>query len=69
MPDNELCDLLRRAAGALDAEAAYLVDVDMDDRGNQRPSVPAADRNYFDALAETAEALRDLLEMTCGRAG
>jgi hypothetical protein len=67
MPDAELIALLQQTANALDAEAAWLVDVDITDRGQQRPSIPAADRDYFDAVTETAQAVRSLVEMIQAR--
>lgn len=67
MPDAELLDLLRNAATALDAEAAWLVDVDVDDRGRSKPSIPVRDQRYFDAVRETAQAVRDLIAMVEAR--
>ncbi len=67
MTDAELTALLLRAVDALDTEAAWLVDVDIDDRGRQRPSIPARDREFFDALNEQAEELRALAELIRAR--
>lgn len=64
LTDADLIELLNRAADALDEEAAWLVDVDVDDQGVQRPSIPAGDREFFEAVSEQAAALRDLVEMT-----
>lgn len=69
MPDAELLTLLQSAATALDAEAAWIVDVDVDDRGRSKPSIPARERDYFDAVTETAQAIRDLVEMIQARQG
>ena len=65
--DIDLIALLDEAAKALDAEAAYLIDVDIDDRGRQRPSVPAGDRDFFDAVTDQARGLRELVEMVRSR--
>jgi len=62
MKDAELIELLTRAASALDEEAAWLVDVDVDDRGRSTPSIPVADRQYWDTLNEQAQALRELVK-------
>mgnify|MGYP003555156558 CR=1 FL=1 len=67
MPNDELAALLERTALALDEEAAWLVDVDTDDRGGSKPSVPARDRGYFDTLAEEAQSLRALAEVVKAR--
>lgn len=67
MPDAELLALLLKTANALAAEAAWVVDVDVDDRGQQKPSIPTRDRDYFDALNEAAQAVRDLIEMVQAR--
>lgn len=61
LTDADLIALLTRTAAALDEEAAWCVDVDVDDRGVQRPSIPVSDRGYFDAVTEQAGALRDLI--------
>ena len=37
MTDAELIALMQQAAAALDAEAAGLVDVELTDRGQQKP--------------------------------
>lgn len=58
--DANLIALLTRTAEALDREAADLIDVDVDDDGRQRGGVPARDRDYFAAVTEQAQALRDL---------
>lgn len=63
LTDTDLIELLNRAAAALDEEAAWLVDVDIDDRGVQRPSIPVGDRGYFETMTEQAAALRDLVEL------
>jgi hypothetical protein len=63
MTDADLISLLDRTAAALDEEVAWLVDVDVDDRGRSRPSIPAADREFFDAVTEQAQALRGLVGM------
>ena len=68
MSDADLCDLLQRAACALDCEQAWLVDVEHDDRGRSKPSVPPRDRDLFDALGETAESLRGLIALIHQRA-
>lgn len=62
MTDADLIALLQSAAKGLEAEAAWLVDVDVNDRGQQKPSIPAIDQPYFDAVVETAQSLRDLVE-------
>lgn len=67
MTDADLIALLLTTTKALDEEAAWLVDVDIDDRGQQKPSIPAADQPYFDAITETAQALRGLVEMIKAR--
>lgn len=67
LTDAELLDLLNRTASALDAEAAWLVDVDVNDRGQQKPSIPVRDRDFFDAVNDTAQAARDLIEMVQAR--
>ena len=67
MKDDELIALLRKAAAALDEEAAWLVDVDVNDRGQQTPSLPARDQSYFDAVTDTARSLRGLVEMVQAR--
>lgn len=66
-PDADLIELLNRAAAALDEEAAWCVDVDVDDRGVQRPSIPARDRHFFEAVSEQAQGLRDLVELVRAR--
>ncbi len=43
------------------------MDVDINDRGQQRPSIPACDRDYFEAVTETAKSLRGLVEMVQAR--
>ena len=63
LTDDALIELLSQTAKALDEEAAFLVDVDVDDRGVQRPSIPAGDRSFFEAVSEQAQSLRDLVEM------
>ena len=67
MTDADLLALMQQAASALDVEAAWLVDVDITDRGQQKPSVPARDRDYFDAVTDTAQAVRDLIAMVEAR--
>jgi hypothetical protein len=67
MTDAELLVLLQSAASALDEEAAWIVDVDVDDRGRSKPSIPKDDREYFDAVNETAQAIRDLTAMVQAR--
>lgn len=67
MTDTELIALLQSAARALDEEAAWLVDVDVNDRGQQKPSIPAADQPYFDAVCETAQSLRAFIEVIQAR--
>jgi len=67
MTDAELVALLEKAAQALDEEAAWLVDVDFNERGQERPSVPHRDRPLFDALCEQAQGLRELVEMIRAR--
>jgi hypothetical protein len=61
MADADLIELLTRTISALDEEAAWVVDVDVDDRGRSKPSVPAPDRDYFDAVTEQAQSLRNLV--------
>ncbi len=67
LTDADLIDLLHKAADALDQEAAWLVDVDVDDRGRSWPSVPKADQPFCDAVCETAQAVRDLVAMVQAR--
>lgn len=67
LTDAALIDLLLRTAGALDEEAAWLVDVDVDDHGRAKPTIPAGDRGYFEAVAEQAAALRELVELVRAR--
>lgn len=67
LTDADLLALLQQAANALDAEAAWVVDADVDDRGRSKPSIPVADRDYFDAVTETAQAVRGLVEMIQAR--
>lgn len=38
-----------------------------EDRGQQRPSIPARDRDYWDAITETAQAVRGLMELVQAR--
>ena len=61
LTDTDLIELLLKAANALDEEAAWCIDVDVDDRGVQRPSIPAADRSFYEAVSEQAQGLRDLV--------
>jgi hypothetical protein len=63
MTDAELIGVLETAAKALDEEAAWIVDVDVDDHGRSKPSIPERDRPYFDAVCEQAQDLRSLVEM------
>lgn len=63
MTDADLIDLLTRTAAALDEEAAWVVDVDLDVRGRQRPAIPPRDREFFDAVTEQAQSLRGLVTM------
>jgi len=63
MTDAELIELLNRAASALEEEAAWLVDVDVDDYGRGKPSIPVDDRPYHEALGEHAQALRELISV------
>jgi hypothetical protein len=63
MTDAELIAVLEKATNALDEEAAWLVDVDVNDGGQQRPSIPAHDQPYFDAVTEQAQGLRELIAM------
>jgi len=63
LTDTDLIELLLKAADALNEEAAWCIDVDVDDRGVQRPSIPARDREFFEAVGEQAEGLRDLVGM------
>jgi hypothetical protein len=67
MPDADLIALLWKAADALDEEAAWIVDVDVDDRGRSKPSIPRADQPYFQAVTETAQSIRDLVELIRAR--
>lgn len=67
LTDAALIELLNRAAAALDEEGAFLVDVDIDDWGVQRPSIPVSDRPFFEAVTEQAAALRDLVELVRAR--
>jgi len=62
MKDADLIALLTSAASALDEEMAWLVDVDVDDRGRSTPSISVDDRPYYEALEEHAQALRELVE-------
>ena len=63
LTDTDLIELLLKAANALDSEAAWIVDVDIDDQGVQRPSIPTRDRSFFEAVSEQAQELRDLVEV------
>lgn len=63
LTDIDLIQLLLKTANALDEEGAFLIDADVDDYGRSKPSIPVADRDYFDAVSEEAAALRDLVEM------
>jgi hypothetical protein len=63
MTDAELADLLRKAATALDEEAAFVIDVGVDAYGRSKPSIPERDRPYFDAVCEQAQGLRELIAM------
>lgn len=63
LTDTALIELLLKAAAALDEEVAWCIDVDMDDRGVQRPSIPARDREFFEAVSEQAEGLRDIVAL------
>jgi hypothetical protein len=63
LTDTDLIQQLLKTANALDEEVAWLVDVDVDDRGVQRPSIPARDRSYYEAVSEQAEGLRDLVAL------
>lgn len=63
MTDKDLIDQLTRSAAALDEEAAWLVDVDIDDRGRQRPTIPARYREFFEAVTDQAQSLRGLVAM------
>lgn len=67
LTDADLLELLQKTATALYAEAAWIVDVDVDDRGRSKPSIPKADQPYFTAVTETAQAVRDLIEMVQAR--
>lgn len=67
LTDADLLALLTKTATALDEEAAWVVDVDITDQGRQKPSIPASDRDYFDAVCETAQAVRDLIELIQAR--
>jgi hypothetical protein len=67
LTDADLIALLNQAAHALDEEAAWVVDVDVDDRGRQKPSIPVRDREYFDTVTEQAQGLRALVEMIKAR--
>lgn len=67
LTDAALLELLQNTATTLDEEAAWIVDVDVDDRGRSKPSIPARDQPYFDAVTETAQAVRDLIEMVQAR--
>lgn len=63
LTDDALIELLNRTIDALQHEAAWLIDADVDDYGRSRPSIPLADRDYFDAVTEEAAALRGLVEV------
>jgi hypothetical protein len=63
MTDADLIALLRKAATALDEESAWLVDVDVNDLGQQRPSIPKRDQPYYEAICEQAQNLRELVAM------
>jgi hypothetical protein len=65
--DPELLDLLTKTAAALDEEAAWLVDVDIDGHGRDKPTVPAADMPYREAVTDTAEELRTVAGMLKAR--
>lgn len=71
LTDADLIDLFRKAADALDKEAAWIVDVDVDvdvdDRGRSKPSIPRADQPYYEAVTEIAQAVRDLIVMIQAR--
>jgi hypothetical protein len=67
LTDADLIDLLKKTTAAIDEEAAWLVDVDMNDEGQQRHSIPAHDRRFFDALSEQAQSLRSLIELIQAR--
>jgi hypothetical protein len=67
MTDPDLIQLLARAADALEREAIWLVDVDTDDLGRSKPSIPVRDKDYYDAVTEQAQAIRDLIAMVQAR--
>lgn len=46
---------------------AWVVDVDLDDHGRSKPSIPRADQPCYEAVTETAQAVRDLVEMIKAR--
>jgi len=63
LTDANLIELLTRTADALQHEAAWLIDADVDDYGRSRPSIPARDRSYYEAVSEQAEGLRDFVAL------
>ena len=63
LADAELIELLNQTIDALQHEAASLIDADVDDYGRSKPSIPARDRNFFEAVTEQVQSLRDLVEM------
>lgn len=67
LTDADLLELLQKTSTALDEEAAWSVDADVDDRGRSKPSIPKADQPYFDAVTEAARAFRDLIQMVQAR--
>lgn len=67
MTDADLIDVLETAAHALDEEAAFVIDVDVDGYGRSKPMIPARDRPYYDAVTEQAQALRELIAMIQAR--
>lgn len=62
MPDENLIELLQKSAMALEEEAAYLLDLDIDDEGGSRPAVPAMDIGHFAMLTEQARSIREMIE-------
>ena len=67
MNDDTLVNVLKAAVEELEREAIDLVDVDHDDRGRSKPVIAARDREYFSALTEEAQSLRELIAMVEAR--
>jgi len=63
LTDAALIELLLKAAKVLDEEGAFLIDADVDDYGRSKPSIPACDSSFFEAVSEQADGLRDLVAL------